>query len=99
MVTAARQFKKAVTVINPFDQPLALVTNGVFRMSRNPMYSAMIAILIGGALAWGSVTPFLLPPALAWWLSRKFIAMEEAKLSEAFGEAYDQYKRRVRRWL
>ena len=99
MVVAAGQFKKAMTVINPFDQPLALVTSGVFGLSRNPMYLAMVVILIGGALAWGTLTPFLLPPALVWWLSRKFIAMEEAKMSETFGEAYDQYKRRVRRWL
>lgn len=63
------------------------------------MYLSMILILIGAALAWGTLTPFLVPPALAWFLSRKFIVMEEAKLSELFGASYEQYKGRVRRWL
>ena len=99
VVVAGRQFKKARTAINPFDRPSALVTSGVFRLSRNPMYLSMILILIGAALAWGTLTPFLVPPALAWLLSRKFIVMEEAKLSELFGASYEQYKGRVRRWL
>ena len=99
MVLADRQFKKVSTAINPFDRPSVLVTSGVFRVSRNPMYLAMIVILLGGAFAWGTLTPFVVPPALAWWLSRKFIVMEEAALSQTFGEDYDRYKGRVRRWL
>ena len=99
MVLGDRQFKKVSTAINPFDRPSALVTSGVFRRSRNPMYLAMIVILIGGALAWGTLSTFVVPPALAWLLSRKFIVMEEAALSETFGADYDDYKRRVRRWL
>ena len=99
ILAGGRQFKRAKTAINPFDRPSALVTSGVFRLSRNPMYLSMILILIGAALAWGTLTPFLVPPALAWFLSRKFIVMEEAKLSELFGASYEQYKGRVRRWL
>lgn len=99
MVVANRQFTKAKTAINPFDRPSAMVTSGVFRVSRNPMYLAMIVILMGGALAWGTLTPFLVPPVLAWLLSRKFIVMEEARLSETFGASYERYKGRVRRWL
>ena len=45
----------------------------------------------------GTLTTFVVPPALAWFLSRKFIVMEEAALSETFGADYDRYKRRVRR--
>ncbi len=99
MVLGDRQFKKVSTAINPFDRPSVLVTSGVFRVSRNPMYLAMIVILIGGALAWGTLSTFIVPPALALLLSRKFILMEEAALSQAFGEEYDGYKGRVRRWL
>ena len=99
VVVAARQFKKAETAIKPFDQPTALVTDGVFRGSRNPIYLAMIVVLIGAAFAWGTLTTFVVPPALAWLLSRKFIMMEEATLSRTFGEEYDRYRRRVRRWL
>ena len=99
MVAAARQFANAETAIKPFDQPSTLVTRGVFRVSRNPMYLAMIVILIGGALAWGTLTPLLIPPVLALLLSRRFIVREEASLSETFGASYGQYKGRVRRWL
>ena len=99
MVVGNRQFTKAKTAISPFDRPSALVTGGVFGLSRNPMYLAMLVILIGGAVAWGTLTPFLVPPVLAGVLSRRFIAMEEAAMSRAFGDDYDQYKRRVRRWL
>ena len=99
MVAGNGQFKKAKTAINLFDRPTALVTSGVFRVTRNPMYLAMIVIQIGAALAWGTLTPFLVPPVMAWLLSRRFIVMEEAALSQTFGADYDQYKRRVRRWL
>ena len=99
VVLAARHFKRVSTAINPFDRPSVLVTSGVFRVSRNPIYLAMVVILIGGALAWGTLTTFVVPPALAWWLSRKFIVMEEAALSQTFGADYDRYRGRVRRWL
>lgn len=62
IIVAARQFRKAMTVINPFDQPLALVTGGVFGLSRNPMYSAMIAILIGGGVRLGNTDALPVAP-------------------------------------
>ncbi len=99
VVLTDRQFKKVNTTINPFDRPSVLVTGGVFRGSRNPIYLAMIVVLVGAALAWGTLTTFVVPPALAWLLSRKFIVMEEAALSQTFGAEYDRYKSRVRRWL
>lgn len=99
VVVAALQFKKAETAIKPFDRPSALVTGGVFRVSRNPIYFAMIVIQIGTAFGLGTILTFLVPPALAWILSRRFIEREEAALSQAFGIDYDRYKSRVPRWL
>ena len=99
MVVSNRQFQAVGTVINPFDTPSSLVISGPFRFSRNPMYLAMLLILIGGALGWGSVTPFLVPPIMAWLLATRFIGVEEAALSKVFGADYDEYKGRVRRWL
>ncbi len=99
VVVAALQFKKADTAIKPFDQPSALVTSGVFRMSRNPIYLAMIVIQIGTAFGLGTLVTFFVPPALAWLLSRRFIKREEAALSQTFGEDYERYKSRVRRWF
>ncbi len=99
MILADRQFKKVSTAINPFDRPSVLVTTGVFQGTRNPMYLAMITILVGAAVAWGTLSTFVVAPTLVWVLSRKFIEMEEAALSRAFGDEYDRYKGRVRRWL
>lgn len=99
LVVAAFQFKKAETAIRPFDRPSALVTGGVFRVSRNPIYFAMIVIQIGTAFGLGTLLTFFVPPALALLLSRRFIEREEAALSQAFGADYDRYKGRVRRWL
>ena len=98
-MVAALQFKKAETAIKPFERSSALVTGGVFRVSRNPIYLAMIVIQIGAAFGFGTLVTFFVPPALAWLLSRKFIKREEAMLSQTFGAEYDRYKSRVRRWL
>lgn len=99
MVAADRQFKSADTAVSPHKRPSALVTDGVFRWSRNPMYLGMILTLFGGAVAWGTLTPFLVPPALAWILSQRFIQSEESVLSDTFGPDYERYQGRVRRWL
>ncbi len=99
VVAAALQFKKAETAIKPFERASALVTGGVFGVSRNPMYLAMIVIQIGAAFGLGTLTTFFVPPALVWLLTRKFIEREEAALSQTFGAEYDRYKSRVRRWL
>lgn len=99
MVFANRQFKAAHTAISPFDEPSTLVTAGPFSMSRNPMYLCMVLILFGAALAWGTLTPFLIPPLLVFVLTTRFIAMEEVAMREAFGAEYDDYRKRVRRWL
>jgi len=98
-VFADRQFKAVSTAIKPFDRPSVLVTTGPFAVSRNPMYLSMELILLGAALAWGSLTPFLVVPAFALLLTKRFIAAEEAALHEVFGTDYDEYRRRVRRWI
>lgn len=99
MVVADRQFKAASTAIKPFDTPSSLVQSGPFHFSRNPMYLGMVLILIGAAVVWGSLSPFLLPPIMVWLLTARFIAAEEVSMSEAFGADYELYKSRVRRWL
>ena len=99
MIGAARQFKVVSTEINPFGTPSKLVRGGPFRYSRNPMYLAMLLILLGGASAWGTLSPFIVPPLFGWLLTVRFIAMEEAKMVRIFGADYEEYKSQVRRWL
>jgi protein-S-isoprenylcysteine O-methyltransferase Ste14 len=99
MIGAARQFKMASTEINPFGKPSKLVQGGPFRYSRNPMYLAMLLILVGAAVAWGTISPFIFPPLFGWLLTVRFIVMEELKMARIFGVEYEEYQSQVRRWL
>lgn len=92
-------FWRRRTTILPMRAASALVTEGPFRFSRNPMYVAMALLYVGAASWYGSVWPLLLFPLVIFVISRFVIAREEAYLERRFGSEYVAYKRRVRRWL
>lgn len=96
---AAGQFHVAGTPVIPFHQSTALVTSGVYRFTRNPMYLGMALVLLGAAVLLGSLAAFLPIPLFAWQIQRKFIVPEEAFLEDLFGQDYLRYKSRVGRWL
>ena len=98
-VVADRQFKERRTTVKPFQASAALITDRAFRWSRNPMYLGMILIVSGIAILAGSASPWLVVAVLAILLDRVFIVREERMLAETFGAAFEQYKRRVRKWL
>jgi len=95
----SRLFGRADTTIKPFERSSALVTQGPFGYSRNPMYSGLVLALLGTAWLFGTLTPFAVVPAFAMLIQSRFIRAEEAMLKEAFGVQYDDYCKRVRRWL
>ena len=99
VLTAARQIKRAGTTIHPLQQPVRLVTDGLFRYSRNPIYLGLSLALLGAALAAGTFWALLPVVAFVAVLDRDFIPREEANASRAFGPAYDAYRARTRRWL
>ena len=99
LIWSAGLFRRAGTGVRPFTEATVLVAQGPYRFSRNPMYLAMVAMLIGVALALGSVSPWAVPPLFAVWIERRFIRREEAFLAERFGDAYRQACQNVRRWL
>lgn len=87
------------TTIVPHRPVAKLITTGIYRRSRNPMYTGLAMIVAGGALLAGTWWPLLtLVPAL---LAVKQLAIkpEETYLAERYGPIYDNYRRRVRRWL
>eukprot|EP00752_Nemacystus_decipiens_P017339 g15535.t1 len=88
---ASRQFTVADTNIVPFTAASALVTNGVFAWSRNPMYLGMIAFV--GGLAWAVATPFgwVVAAGFAGVLRQQFVLREEQQMAATFGEAYRSY--------
>lgn len=92
-------FKLAGTTIKPFQESKTLVTTGIFRFSRNPMYLGFALILVGAAILLGSLTPFFVIPVFVILTEKQFIISEEIMLERTFGTAFLDYKRRVRRWL
>jgi len=96
---AALLFRRAGTNIRPFTPSTALVVAGPYKLTRNPMYLGMAGILLGAAVFMGSLTPFVVIPAFMALIAERFIIPEEAKLEEAFGREYLDYKAGVRRWL
>jgi protein-S-isoprenylcysteine O-methyltransferase Ste14 len=98
-LSADRLFRAHGTTVKPFEQSSALVTAGVFSVSRNPMYLGMTLILFGIVVFLGSLAPFVVVIALPILLDRLFIAEEERMLEEVFGERFQEYRNRVRRWI
>lgn len=98
-VVAASMFWSAHTPLRPTERPTALVTGGVYRLTRNPMYLGMVLILAGLALALGSATPWTAPLVFALWIERCFIRAEERAMEALFGESYREYRSGVRRWI
>jgi protein-S-isoprenylcysteine O-methyltransferase Ste14 len=98
-VPGARALVRRGTTLHPFGEPTALVTDGPYRYSRNPLYLGLALVLLGAAIFLGSLTPFLVVPAFMVAVAAAFIRREEAALRAAFGDQYREYCRRVRRWL
>jgi protein-S-isoprenylcysteine O-methyltransferase Ste14 len=96
---ADREFKKHRTTVKPFEESTALITTGVYRLSRNPMYLGFELILIGVALLLGSVTPLAVVLLFPLLLETRFIRAEEQMLAQQFGQHWLAYKEQVRRWI
>jgi protein-S-isoprenylcysteine O-methyltransferase Ste14 len=98
-LAADTSFRRAETTVKPFQESSALVTDGVFRISRHPMYLGFVLIVLGVALLLGSLTPFIMVLGLPILLEVLFIGTEEKMLAERFGADWDAYRASVRRWL
>lgn len=98
-LAADRTFKRRGAPVKPAAAAERLVTDGIFSVSRNPMYAGAVLILVGLALLVGTLPALLVPLVFAVWIDRVFIRFEEDKLADAFGAAWKDYASRVRRWL
>ncbi len=96
---AVSQFRQAGTSI-PLDQPTdALVTSGLYSLSRNPIYIALVVLYVGLSITLTTGWALLVLPILLMVLQRGVIEREETFLAEEFGETYIAYKKKVPRWL
>lgn len=99
MAAGARNFSRAATPV-PSNQPVrALVTTGIHGWSRNPIYVGMLLLYTGIGIAACSPWILILAVPLVIILRYGVVAREERYLERRFGNAYREYKARVRRWL
>jgi len=99
MLVAVMEFNRAKTTIIPRNQPHALISSGVYRYSRNPIYLADAMLLCGLILRWEAVLALPLVPIFAWVIRKRFITGEELRLAEVFPVEFEAYRSRTRRWI
>ena len=94
-------FWRQRTTVNPHtpERTSALVTGGIYRLTRNPMYLGMALFLAAWALWLGQLTPWVGIGVYVGYLNRFQIAPEERMLAQKFGAAWEADRRRVRRWM
>ena len=97
----ARAFRRAQTTVNPMkpEKTSALVADGIYRVTRNPMYLGLLFVVTGWAFFLAAPWALAGPVVFFAYVTRFQIAPEERVLSAMFGEAYAAYQARVRRWL
>jgi len=98
-ISADRAFKRAGTTVKPFEESNALIQEGVFRLSRNPMYLGFVAILLGITILLRSISPYIVVFVFVILIDRMFIRNEEGMLEGKFGDEWEQYRSRVRKWI
>jgi len=94
-------FRKSRTTINPLrpERTSTLVTGGIYRITRNPMYVGMALFLLAWAVHLSAWLPFVGVPVFMWYITQFQIRPEERALEKLFGEEFLNYMGSVRRWL
>ena len=96
---AVLAFRRAQTSPKPWVPSTALVTTGPYRFTRNPMYLGFTLLYLGAALWTNAAWPLLFLPIVLVVMHYGVIVREEAYMARTFGEDYQRYRQRVRRWL
>ena len=86
-------FRRVGTTIKPYQESSTLVTESIFRFSRNPIYLGYVLMLAGVTFLLESLTPFLVIPIFIILIEKHFIMTEEKMLTAKFGQAYLDYKK------
>jgi len=100
-VTAIIAMRRAGTTVDPIDPTKAssLVVSGIYRISRNPIYLALLLILMAWIIRQGNLVAVFLAVTFVWQLTHFQIRAEEQALEEKFREKYSEYRLEVRRWI
>lgn len=100
-VAGVIQFRRSHTTVNPMtpERTSALVSSGIYRYTRNPMYVGMLLALLAFSVVLASPASLLILPAFVVYMNRFQIVPEERELARHFGIEFQAYRARVRRWL
>ena len=98
MVWALAVFRAHATSVVPHQMPKRMITTGPFAISRNPIYLGDAMVLAGASLWWGHGFALGLIPVFCAVIQRRFIAPEEGRLKESFGDDFQEYAQKTRRW-
>jgi protein-S-isoprenylcysteine O-methyltransferase Ste14 len=99
VAVAMASFFRARTSPIPIKPTTAIVATGLYRFTRNPMYLGLALLYLGITLWVDTLWPLLFLPLVLFTVQRTVIAREERYLEAKFGEEYQSYKARVRRWI
>ena len=100
-ISAVKSFRRHKTTVNPLEprQASSLVTSGIFKFSRNPIYLGMLTVLVGVAFLMSSLSAIIIAFVFGIIINFTWIAHEEKKLHELFSEDWENYSSKVRRWI
>ena len=94
-------FRRAKTTVNPLtpESTTTMVTSGIYRFTRNPMYLGFLLVLAGWAVYLSNLLAIALLPLFVWYMNRFQILPEEKALVAKFPDGFIAYKASVPRWL
>lgn len=98
-VLGKQQFAKEGTNLYTFNDPDKMITSGLYAYSRNPMYLGFVIAAFSVAVFAGGLVPLAIALIHCVVVDQWYIGFEERRMAERFGNSYDDYKKRVRRWL
>lgn len=96
---SAYWFSRKKTPIEPHHTPKTLIVEGPYRLTRNPIYLALVMLTVASALGHGSIIGLAVAGGLWWVLDRRFAAPEEALLRATFGAEAEEYLSKTKRWV
>lgn len=100
-VSAVKSFRRQKTTVNPLDpkQASSLVTSGIFKFSRNPMYLGMLIILLSMAFKFNLIGGMIISLFFYIFITKFQIIPEEAAMNELFGNEFIDYCKKTKRWI
>ncbi len=101
LIVPVSKFIKSKTTVNPikFKKVNKLITSGIYKYSRNPMYLGFLMIVISTSIYYLNIFSIITPILFYFWINRYQIKREEIFLREKFGKEYLLYTTKTRRWI